>query len=164
VTPVELLGRLSELGVEVHGTPGRRVRLRGPKTFLSDDELLYWCRRYRWLWDSAMSGSVSGHLWHGCPKCGEVQLARPSDGIRKCVMTPECEGLLSPAVAPRIVERDVGPVPTCDRCGKAHRRLIPTFWSEWNEAICPGCVKEVEDGFNGSEWPEISSTAGGTDP
>ena len=83
------------IGVERDPDDGRPV-LVDPDDRMTDAGLLhaYW---YRWLFEVALAGSVTGHRWYGCDSCGELQLrhAIKANNGRPCRLTPGCKGSLS---------------------------------------------------------------------
>src|SRR5205085_86743 len=84
---------LAERGVRlVRGRNGPELD-GSPHAF--DDALLDACRRQRWLFVWALHGSATGHVWHACDTCGEVQLLRPSRN-RRCILTYDCPGQMKP--------------------------------------------------------------------
>jgi hypothetical protein len=91
--PAELLAELGRIGVVVEeGDDGRPV-LDGALT----DELLAAARDARWLFTWGLHGATSGHRWHACDACQEVQLLNHGRG---CGMTPGCRGRMVPAASP----------------------------------------------------------------
>lgn len=95
MTPARLLAELAERGIALACGPGGRPRLVDPERQLTHSALL------RLLWDPwvlewALAGSRTGHYWHGCDTCGEIQMlakSRPGQK-RSCRLTPGCEGIM----------------------------------------------------------------------
>jgi hypothetical protein len=57
-----------------------------------------------WLVHWAMMGQVTGHEWHCCPVCAQIQLM--PIGKRSCHLTPGCGGLMVRlAKRPRLTKR-----------------------------------------------------------
>ena len=103
MTPAVLLRALADRGIRIAWGERGRPRLVDPERQLTHIALLrlIWDR---WLLEGAVVGSLSGHRWHGCSACGQVQLlhaVKANEG-RPCRLTFGCKGQLSviPVVVP----------------------------------------------------------------
>ncbi len=97
-TPVQLLAELAWRGVTVEPGPDGAIVLFGPDVAL-DHDLVADCRRLRWLLVWGLQGTRTGHAWHECSACKELQLL--GRGERHCAMTHGCKGTMRPAPGPR---------------------------------------------------------------
>jgi len=43
----------------------------------------------------------------------------------------------------------------CSMCG-ATDRVVRTYWSDWREGLCPGCVVTAVAVFDRDGWPSVS--------
>jgi hypothetical protein len=94
VTPAEILERLAQINVTIVAGPS----LDDPGHHLDDSTLLE-ARHHRPIFAWAIEGSRTGHAWHACDRCSEMQLIKKG---RQCHMTPGCVGDMRP-VGPRVL-------------------------------------------------------------
>lgn len=107
MTPAELLDHLAQLKVTIVAGPA----LDDPGHHL-DDATLAAARRHPWLFAWALEGAATGHAWHACDACREVQLIKKAG---RCRMTPGCGGQMRPAGPPinqRNSRHTTDPTPT----------------------------------------------------
>jgi hypothetical protein len=91
-SPAELVRLLADRKVMV-ASSGSRPFLDGPAGSLPPDTLED-CQIYRWLFVWGLQGAATGHRWHACDVCDEVQLIAHYSKPRPCRMTAGCEGHL----------------------------------------------------------------------
>jgi hypothetical protein len=94
MSPAQLFELLAERRVVVTRRDGGPY-LDGPTGTLTPD-LVDECRRHRWLFLWGLEGRGSGHVWHACDACQEVQLVAQQSRPRRCALTPACGGHLRP--------------------------------------------------------------------
>jgi hypothetical protein len=120
VSPAKLLDAMAAAGLAIAWGPGATVRVLDPDAaLLADPVLVAYMRDYRDYLAIALRGSVTGHRWHSCNRCGELQLLRATktnDG-RACRMTVGCPGAVHPSplavpARPRLRKVAVPPVPS----------------------------------------------------
>jgi hypothetical protein len=91
LTPGNLLRELSGRQVRVIENGDRRPVLRFPSS-VPDDRLVAACRKHAWLFTWGIEGARTGHGWHVCDGCGNIQLLRSRSGDRVCSLTFGCQG------------------------------------------------------------------------
>jgi hypothetical protein len=46
--------------------------------------------------------------------------------------------------------------PSCYRCDAVRTRLVATYWTHWEQSLCPDCVADVVQEFDQHDtWPEF---------
>lgn len=93
MTHAELLTALGRAGVTVSRAPDGRPVLDG----ILSERTIQQARHHRWLFTWGLEGVRTGHRWHACDECGEIQLL---DRERRCRMTPRCGGTMRTVAAP----------------------------------------------------------------
>ncbi len=94
MTPAELLAEVARRGVRVIEWEGRTT-LDYPAGAV-DEEFMATCRARKWVFVWGMEGARTGHRWHACDRCGEVQLQHHRSQPLRCTMTPACAGRMRP--------------------------------------------------------------------
>ena len=101
MTPAELLTGLADASVMADRASDGRVALSAPRA--PDPALLAATRRYRWVLTWGVHGAITGHRWHVCDVCGDLQLQHHRSDPIRCSMTAGCKGRMRPG--PDIFER-----------------------------------------------------------
>ena len=92
-----------------------------------------------------------------------LRLRMDDDGSIKAAGPKACEAIVGELREHRAELVAILNGTACCRCGTAgspDHPLVATYWTEWQQALCRGCVRMVVAQFERHGWPAVEGLGG----